>query len=171
MHLKTRLLLVPTVALCGVVSVSTLAAATAPSGARGVTVARGVFPDGLDAKFKVDGHHGTQVARVKGPAQAVVQNLVIEPRGHTGWHSHPGPLMVVVSKGAVTLYDADDSTCSGHTYEAGEAFVDPGQDHAHIARNEGGTPAELWVTFLRPGDDLQAPLRVDERASAHCSSG
>lgn len=163
------LVLVPVVALCGALSIATIAGATAPTGATGTVVARGEFPDGLDAKFKVRGHRGVDVARVKGPAQAVVQQIIVAPGGDTGWHSHHGPVVIVVTTGAMTLYDADDPGCTGHTYEAGEAFIDPGQDHVHIARNESGVPVELWVTFLMPGDDPQLSPRIDEADPGTCS--
>lgn len=163
-----HLMLVPAVALCGAVSISTIAAATAPSGASGSIAARGTFPDGLDVKFKVRGHHGVDVASVKGPGQAVIQKITVAAGGDTGWHSHHGPVVVVVMSGAMTLYGGDDAGCTGHTYKAGEAFIDPGQDHVHIARNQGDVPVELWVTFLMPGDDPTLSPRVDEADPGRC---
>lgn len=165
MH-KRIVVLVPAAALCAAVAVATVAGATPGSGVlSGKVLAQGVFAEGLDVKFKVDGHHGTQVSSVTGGGRAVVQEIILAPGGHTGWHSHPGPVVVVVRQGALTLYD--DAHCTAGTeYTAGEAFVDPGQGHLHIARNHGSGNAELVVTYLAP-PGVGVP-RVDRAAPADC---
>jgi quercetin dioxygenase-like cupin family protein len=163
---KRGMLLVAVVALCAAVGGTTVAGATPGSGVlSGRVLAQGVFQDGLDAKFKVSGHHGTQVSRIDGAARAVVQEIVLAPGGHTGWHSHPGPVVVVVRQGPLTLYDG--AACGpGRTYASGEAFVDPGQGHLHIARNEGNRSVELVVTyFAPPGTGVP---RIDREAPADC---
>jgi quercetin dioxygenase-like cupin family protein len=163
---KRMMVLVPAAALCCAVGVATVAGATPGSGVlSGRILAEGVFPEGLDVKFKVAGHHGTQVSSVKGEGRAVVQEIVLAPGGHTGWHSHPGPVAVVVRQGALTLYDAADCS-AGQTYAAGEAFVDPGQGHLHIARNHGSGNVELVVTYLAP-PGVGVP-RVDRAAPTGC---
>jgi hypothetical protein len=83
----------------------------------------------------------------------------------TGWHYHPGPSLVFVIAGTVTDYEADDPTCSGHAYSAGEGFVDSGHG-AHILRNEGTVPAETIAVQLVPKD---ASRRSDEpQAPGNC---
>lgn len=159
-------MLVPAAALCCAVGVATVARATPGSGVlSGRTLAEGVFPDGLDVKVKVRGHHGTQVSSLKGDGRAVVQEIVLAPGGHTGWHSHPGPVVVVVRQGELTLYDGADCT-AGQTYAAGEAFIDPGQGHLHIARNHGIGNVELVVTYLAP-PGVGVP-RLDRPAPPGC---
>ncbi len=159
-------MLVPATAVCVVLAATTAAGATPGSGVlSGRILAEGAFQDGLDVKFKVRGHHGTQVSRVQGGGRAVVQEIVLAPGGQTGWHSHPGPVVVVVARGALTLYD--DSGCdTGQTYAAGEAFVDPGQGHLHVARNHGSGNVELLVTYLAP-PGAGVP-RVDRSAPTGC---
>ena len=44
----------------------------------------------------------------------VVDNK-IDPRGTTGWHSHPGPSLILVVSGEVTNYTTEDRNCAGHT--------------------------------------------------------
>jgi hypothetical protein len=83
----------------------------------------------------------------------------------TGWHEHPGPSLVMVIAGAVTDYEADDPTCTGHTYTAGQGFVDSGHG-PHILRNEGTVPAETIAVQLVPKD---APRRIDvPQAPGNC---
>ena len=74
--------------------------------------------------------------------------------------------MVVVKSGTLTLYSGDDPSCHGTAYTAGKAFVDPGDGHVHIARNEGADPAEVWVTYLLPADALP---RLDAADPGNCS--
>jgi hypothetical protein len=46
-------------------------------------------------------------AKIK-PSDFIVQEVVVEPGGHTGWHSHPGPALVTIQEGTFTLYDGDE---------------------------------------------------------------
>ena len=165
---KRTVVLVPVLAVLGALGASTIATATPGSGAAGPVLARGVFEHGLDAKFKVRTEHGAQVSAVKGPAQAVVQEITIAPGGHTGWHSHHGPAIVVVMQGALTLYDGDDPDCVGHAYEKGEAFIDPGQGHVHIGRNETDGVIKVSVTYLIPGTDPATSPRIDQPHPGNC---
>jgi mannose-6-phosphate isomerase-like protein (cupin superfamily) len=81
----------------------------------------------------------------------VTQQIVIAPGGTTGWHSHPGPVLVTVKSGELTLVYADDATCAGRTYRAGDSFVDRGDENVHTAFNRGSVNLELWATYLVPG--------------------
>lgn len=97
----------------------------------------------------------------------VVQQIVIGPGGHTGWHSHPGPVVVVIKTGALTFYSSEDPTCTGRTYTAGQAFIDSGQGHIHIARNPSASEnVELWATYfdVPPG----GAFRVDAGDPGTC---
>jgi len=40
-----------------------------------------------------------------------VQQIVFQAGGHSGWHSHPGPVIQVVS-GTMTFYESDDPNCT-----------------------------------------------------------
>ena len=138
--------------------------ATPPSGiVSGTVLARAAFADPVDIKFKVH----KEVINVRDAQETVVQQIVIGPGGHTGWHSHPGPVVVLVKAGELTLYDGDDSTCTGRTYAAGQAFIDMGQGHVHIARNLSlSQNTELWVTYfdVPPGK----PFRIDAADPGNC---
>jgi hypothetical protein len=88
----------------------------------------------------------------------VMQRIVFEPGGQSGWHSHPGPAIVLVTRGELTLYDGDDQSCVGETFAVGQAFVDSGQGHIHLARNQTSAETEVWVTYLDvpPGGAFRA---------------
>jgi quercetin dioxygenase-like cupin family protein len=124
--------------------------ATPGEGAVGMVVARGSFVDAVDLQLRMKGAEGgTEVIQVRGARDTVMQQIVVASGGHTGWHSHPGPAIVVVRSGALTLYSQEDPTCTGRTYTAGQTFIDPGQNHVHLARNESLTDSvEVWVTYF-----------------------
>ena len=132
-----------------------VALATPMVGSRLEFLGRGTVAD----RIKV--HTRDVKLQTKGPVDFLVNRLTIEPGGHTGWHSHPGPNLVTIQSGTVTTYDAD---CSARTYTAGQAFVDPG-NHVHIMRNSGSGQAVLLVTSILP---VGAQLRIDEPAPAVC---
>jgi hypothetical protein len=115
----------------------------------GATVlTRASFVDPVDIKFKLGGEE-TDILHVRDAQETVMQQILIGPGGHTGWHSHPGPAVALVKAGELTLYSSDDPTCTGRTYSAGQAFVDSGQGHVHIARNLSQTQnTEVLVTYF-----------------------
>jgi quercetin dioxygenase-like cupin family protein len=94
---------------------------------------------------------------------SVVENRVA-PGGHFGWHSHPGPSLVIVKSGTSTFYRGDDPTCTPQVHPAGSAYVDPGST-VHIARNEGSVELVLIVTRLIPEG---APARIDQPNPGNC---
>jgi hypothetical protein len=114
----------------------------------------------IDGKLKM---------RSEGLAEAIVRQVTIAPGGYTGWHTHPGPAVVIVTSGFLTLYDGDDTSCVGRVYGPGQGFVDPGYGHVHIARNETGglnqpaaQPAQFIVTFLDVPVGRLATLDADD---------
>jgi hypothetical protein len=68
----------------------------------------------------------------------------------TGWHSHPGHSLIVVTAGTLTDYESDDPECKPHVYTTGMSFVDSGGNHTHVIRNEGTIPASNIAVQLVP---------------------
>ena len=137
-----------------------LASATPGAGASATTFGRGTLVAGDKIKsgqVKLDVRHDVDV---------VTQMITIAPGGHTGWHSHPGPVFVTITAGTMSFYDGDDPACSRVTYGVGDTFIDKGQGHVHIARNEGSTNLVLYATYLLP---VGAALRTDEPAPDNCT--
>src|SRR5436190_3335469 len=79
--------------------------------------------------------------KTRGLSDAYVVDNKIAPGGTTGWHSHPGPSLILVVAGSVTNYLGDDPTCTGHVYTVGQGFVDAGGNDVHTLRNEGSVPS------------------------------
>ncbi len=55
---------------------------------------------------------------------------------------------MLIKSGQMSFYDSEDPTCTARIYSANQAFVDSGQGHVHIARNEGSENLELWATYF-----------------------
>jgi quercetin dioxygenase-like cupin family protein len=97
-------------------------------------------------------------AKTHGQSDVYVVDNKFAPGGTAGWHSHPGPSLILVVAGTVTNYLGDDPNCTPHTYTAGAGFIDPGSGHVHLLRNETGAPAETIAVQLLPKD---ADRRID----------
>jgi quercetin dioxygenase-like cupin family protein len=88
-----------------------------------------------------------------------------DPGGTTGWHTHPGPSLVIVTLGTITAYDGDDPSCTPKVYTAGQGFVDPGGGHVHLLRNETNLHAETVAIQIIPKD---AARKIDMPAPGNC---
>ena len=144
--------------------ISGVALATAPLGViAGPVHARGT----LDESQIVNSKSGVHV-KTKGSTDLVTQQIVIAGGGHTGWHSHPGPVLVTVKRGALRLIYANDESCEGTVYSAGDSFIDRGDAMVHIARNQSLlNELELWATYFVPAAPGSA-FRLDEPAPGTC---
>ena len=122
------------------------ALATPPMGVTTNTIAVGRF-DTINTKIKT----GPWKAKIdtKGASDLHVLENTIVPGGTFGWHSHPGPSLVIVKSGTATFYLADDPTCSPHVVPTGSGFVDSGGD-VHVVRNEGTVDLVTVVVSLVP---------------------
>jgi hypothetical protein len=76
--------------------------------------------------------------QTKGPTDVRVQRLDFAAGGYSGWHHHPGMVIVAVQSGAVTFTHAD---CSSVTYgpglRAGAGFECNGSDGLRDVRCAG----------------------------------
>jgi hypothetical protein len=117
----------------------------------------------------VNSRHAGIKLQTRSSVDFVTQQIVIAPGGTTGWHSHPGPVLVTVKTGELTLIYKNRS-CGGITYKAGESFVDRGDETPHTALNRTSGNTELWATYLVPGHP-GAPFRLDEPEPEACGHG
>ena len=92
------------VAALGAASAS-IAFGTPPFLASGSPPVRGT----IEQPFKVE-LNGVIKVKTKAALDVVDQTVTIQPGGNSGWHGHPGPVLVVVKAGTVTFYEADDPT-------------------------------------------------------------
>lgn len=120
-----------------------------------VTVARGTLSESV--------HYNTGAVKfqTKGAVDFVTQTIDIGVGASSGWHAHPGVVLVTVKTGRLVRYDEN---CSGTEYgpgaAAGSAFTESGDD-AGVVRNESASPASVYVTFLVPAGTTVLRINKD----------
>jgi hypothetical protein len=114
----------------------------------------GVAPENLvTANFDHTVHMNSDRVKfqTKDPSDVRVQKLVFGANSRTGWHHHPGIVIVTVQSGAVTLWQSD---CSSKTYGPGlpngAVFAEGGDDPVQATSTTG---ARNYVTFVAPSAD------------------
>jgi tellurite resistance-related uncharacterized protein len=140
--MKRKLSLVTLIPLLGLAAFVAVTNAEPPSGVTPTLLARGHYdsfnvrsdPHGPIADFRA---HSTE------PIDIIVRQHDYLPGSTTGWHQHPGPVFITVTKGTLTYYEYNDTTCTPHVVSANSpnnAFVDTGD--GHVVRNETDQPAQ-----------------------------
>jgi hypothetical protein len=119
--------------------------ASTPVGVIPTILARGTYNQ---FKVKSDNAGFTFKASADPQIDVVVRKHEYAPGGSTGWHTHPGPVFITVTQGALTFYEVDDPKCTPHLVTAGHGYVDSG--HGHIGRNESNNPATDISVIIAP---------------------
>ena len=91
--------------------------ATPPPGFTGTQLGKGRFeafsvktryiPPGLGGRERED-DVWSSTQRTSGPSDLYMVKNVWEPGATTGWHTHPGHSLIIVTDGEITAYDGDD---------------------------------------------------------------
>jgi len=175
MRRKLALMGALTVAIAVVTLQAGTVRATPASGFAGSTYAKGAFGpieafnhaflSGSGPLSRHDRKVWLSWQKTKGTSDLYVQNNTWQPGGSTGWHSHPGHSLIIVTAGEVTAYEGDDPGCTPHVYKAGTGFVDPGGDHVHNIRNETSEVATTVAVQLIP---TGADRRIDAPDPGNC---
>jgi quercetin dioxygenase-like cupin family protein len=100
------------------------------------------------------------------PCDVVQQRVTFDPGGFSGWHSHPGSVLVVITAGTLTRYLPD---CTKQTFGVGQSFVEVGRDSVILVKNEGSVPEEALVTLTVPAGTANADLRIDQPQPSGCA--
>jgi uncharacterized cupin superfamily protein len=143
----------------------TRALATPASGFSASTLAMARF-DQLSVRNASNSDHWRATLKTKGLSDVYVQSNLWTPGGTTGWHTHPGHSLIIVTAGTITAYHGDDPTCTPQVYTQGMGFVDEGGDHVHVLRNEGDTDARTVAVQMIPA---AAVRRIDAPSPGNCS--
>lgn len=146
---KTAALSVGVVALAG--TAGGIALASAPSGFTATTLAV--------ADLQRAGHLNSDRIKfqTKDPTDVRMQKVTVAPNGSSGWHHHPGMVLVAVQSGVVTVAGPDCATTTyGPGQPAGSVFLESGDAAGQVSSVQG---AELYATFVTP--DGQPPRLED----------
>ena len=103
----------------------------------------------------------------KEPVDVHVSDINVNPRGSSGWHTHPGPSIVIVRSGTATVYESDDPTCTGVEHPVGSGFVDGGGSHVHrVVNQDTVNPLQLVAVQIVPAGTTN--LRIDANKPPQC---
>jgi quercetin dioxygenase-like cupin family protein len=142
------------------------ALATPSCGLTSVTLALGHYPSGLLNLGCEDEQRRWELEmKVKGDSDVYVIQNTFAPGAKTGWHTHPGPSLITVTAGTLTVYDAADPSCTPKIYTAGQSFTDIGCGDVHLVANEGSVNAVTIVVQIVPAG---APRRIDMPQPSNC---
>jgi hypothetical protein len=104
--------------------------------------------------------------KTKGNSDLYIQNNTWQVGGTTGWHSHPGHSLIIITSGTVTNYESENGRpCTAQVYTAPATLVDSGGNHVHKIVNTGATVATGYAVQLIPAG---ATRRIDEPAPVNC---
>jgi quercetin dioxygenase-like cupin family protein len=88
--------------------------------------------------------------KTRHPTDVRVQTITFAPDGRTGWHHHPGVVVVTVQSGEVTVVD---SQCRARVYgpssPKGSAFTESGHEPMEV-RNLSDAPATVYAMLIAP---------------------
>ena len=102
--------------------------------------------------------------QTKDPTDVRIQQIVFAPGGRSGWHHHPGMVIVTVQSGALTLWESD---CSSQTYGPGlpngAVFAEGGDSPQEVTTAGGAT---VYAVFVAPSND--PPITRVEDAAISC---
>jgi quercetin dioxygenase-like cupin family protein len=107
---------------------------------------------------------GVEVRSGNTNADVAVSKVTIGPGGSSGWHHHPGVLLVSVASGTLTRYN---DNCDKTVYATGEGFTESG-DHPGIVQNEGNADVVVYVTYIVPSDTPEDGLLIDDPQPENC---
>jgi quercetin dioxygenase-like cupin family protein len=134
-----------------------IARATPPQGLTTTPIVGPVLLDEVHTVLQTP-DYGAMI-KTRGLSDVYVTHLRIAPRGHGGWHSHPGPSIITVRAGTASFYD-ECNDFQLQTYDAGTGFVEDAEC-VHLLANEGDVDLEVIVIQIVPRG---APRRIDEPA-------
>jgi hypothetical protein len=144
--------------------------ATPPCGVQSENLAVGTFPNGLLRLFCNEFRQFGWFLKldVHGDSDLYVTRHTFQPGENTGWHTHPGPSMIIVVQGTLTSYKGDDRTCTPEVHVAGTpsaVLTDIGCGDVHLVRNEGTDVAvDVAVQIVPAGQ----PRRIDVPDPGNC---
>lgn len=150
-------------AICGALATGAISTSALASPGSGITSA--VLATG-DLNEDVNLNHDRVKFQTKDPVDVRVQRLDFAAGAYTGWHHHPGVVIVTVTSGLITVVEHDCRTTTyGPGSPNGSVFVE-GHDTPMEARSaSGGT---VYATYIAPSASPPV-FRIEDDAQT-CSA-
>jgi quercetin dioxygenase-like cupin family protein len=98
--------------------------------------------------------------QTKDATDVQVQTISFDVHGTSGWHFHPGVVIVVVESGQVTTHD---SNCQTATYGPHQSFVESGTEPFMVSNESATDKAVVYATLVVPAGN---PFRIESAPPA-----
>ncbi|MDQ4146079.1 MAG: hypothetical protein M3198_20495, partial [Actinomycetota bacterium] len=148
----------------GLVLVAGLAyASNHPIGPSGIIMnhlGAGAFVESLPFKAKPN---KLAEIKIKEPVKFFHVTLEFPEQGHSGWHTHPGPVIFTVRPGSAPVAVFDEACNREVVYTAGQSFIDSGE--LHLYKSNGGGSIKLAAVAVLPADWQGAPFAAQPAPS------
>jgi quercetin dioxygenase-like cupin family protein len=147
-----------------VATASVAYAALPPADVAPANVPHGTLAGGSVNVLSVDAF--TRAINQAHGTNAVLQHNSFTPGQSTLWHTHPGPHLVLVVTGEITL---TDNHCNVTTYSQGQGFATGLDTHIAVAGPDG---ADFYSLYLLPAhaSDLRTPPAGQSASPPNCAS-
>jgi quercetin dioxygenase-like cupin family protein len=156
--LKTKFLALFAVVVGSLFFGSNSVVATPGANFEGKVLAKGTLAgparmDALGVEFSTDGS-----------TDVIVQQVDFAPGGFSGWHQHPGLVVVAVASGAVTSQVGCDPM---QVFSDGQSFVEPPLTSLIVSNASSTVPARTYATLVVPAGRA---ARIEVLVAPDCSA-
>jgi quercetin dioxygenase-like cupin family protein len=152
-HYSTRVVAVIGLALVLAITATTIALASPGTSTSLILAPRSTLSESVDM------NQNRIKFQTKDPTDLVTQQVTFPPGAYSGWHHHPGVILVLVKSGTVTVWDEN---CQKTAYSAGQVFIEGGTEPMMVS-NEGSETAVDVATQVAPAG---GPFRIEDAPPA-----
>jgi hypothetical protein len=123
---------------------------------------RSTSPDDIrtQLRLRLDGTGPTHVMNIKDVDHLQLAKLTFAPDELVNWHTHPGPVIVIVEEGILTVTSARD--CVARDYGPQEVYIEQGPGDVLRVSNETVEPTVIYALFLEV--PAVGPITIPEPA-------
>jgi len=155
MKFNRNYVLAATVGAVGVGALAPVALASPPSGFTPTVLVKADF----DETVRVNSDRIK--FQTKDPTDVMVQQIVLAQGGSSGWHHHPGIVIIAVKSGSITVWDSDcNKTTYGPGLPNGAVSIERGDKPGLVTSADGAT---TYTTFVAPSADPPV-FRIEDDA-------
>jgi quercetin dioxygenase-like cupin family protein len=121
---------------------------------------RSTSPDAISAqlRLKLDGTGRTHVMNMNDVDRLLLAKLTFGPGDIVDWHTHPGPVIVIVAEGVLTVTTARD--CVARDYGPDEVYIEQGPGDVLKVQNETDDTTVIYALFFEI--PAEGPLTIQE---------
>jgi quercetin dioxygenase-like cupin family protein len=110
-------------------------------------------------------NNGVVLKRRVASADVAVARFVFQPGSSSGWHKHPGVVLVNVKSGALQIVN---NKCRKKVYRKGQTYVEHGRKH--LGRNRGNKKTVVLATFIIPSKVPSDGYSIPQNPPQGCSA-